>query len=83
MKTWEATRLEKVMENGRTKPLLVECERNGSIEDDDDEDGFQRAMFLIKSPGHPQVTEHTMFCELFGNLLARNFGIATPAPALV
>ena len=40
-------------------------------------------LFVVKSPGHPEVLESTLFQEIFGNLLARYFGILTPAPALI
>jgi hypothetical protein len=43
----------------------------------------QSRLFVVKAPGHPEVLEETLFKELFGNLLAREFGIETPAPALV
>src|SRR5689334_20297347 len=81
MKVWEATRLEEIKQNGKTKPLLVECQRTASVDDDNDEP--RQALFIIKSLGHPEVTEHALFCELFGNQLARSFGISTPPPALV
>ena len=38
---------------------------------------------VVKALGHPELTEANLFCEVFGNLLARELGIATPAPALV
>lgn len=39
--------------------------------------------FVVKSIGHPEVTEATLLKELFGNVLARAFGIQTPTPALI
>lgn len=39
--------------------------------------------FLVKSLGQPEVYEATLFAEAVGNSLAREFGIATPAPAIV
>lgn len=47
------------------------------------EPGAQSREFVVKSLGHPEVLEESLFKELFGNLLAREFGIATPAPALI
>jgi hypothetical protein len=37
----------------------------------------------VKSLGLPEVTNFGLFCEVFGNLLARELGINTPAPCLV
>ena len=39
--------------------------------------------FVVKSIGHPEVIEATLLKELFGNALARAFGIQTPTPALI
>lgn len=73
---WHAFDLESVKTNGRTRPLVAWCYSA------DDEKAKPRR-FLIKSLGQPEVYEATLFAELFGNSLAREFGIATPAPALV
>jgi hypothetical protein len=39
--------------------------------------------FVVKALGLPEVTRLGLICELFGNLLAREVGVTTPAPALV
>jgi hypothetical protein len=38
---------------------------------------------VVKSLGLPEVTQSSLCAELFGNLLARELGVETPAPALV
>lgn len=74
---WQATELESVSTEGRTRPLVLWCEQEGA------EGKTERKRFLVKSPGHPEVLESNLFAELFGNLLARVFGIETPQPALI
>ncbi len=121
---WDAIRYERPLLQGRTKPLVLECEqRNASAgadvptlvpspsvspvsslllgasgrplgkapslilpnqEDEEEEaSNAQSRLFVVKGLGHPEVLEETLFKELFGNVLARAFGIETPAPALV
>jgi hypothetical protein len=72
---WQATDFESVFERSRTKPLVLWCEPQ-------DDDAPARR-FVVKSPGHPEVLESNLFAELFGNLLAREFGIPTPSPVIV
>jgi hypothetical protein len=38
---------------------------------------------IVKALGLPEITESTLFNEMFGNLLARELGVITPTPALV
>jgi len=88
MDFWEAEALEDVMK-GRTRPLALRCVRSIPASDpnaDEDEDRDQppeTQTLIVKAPGHPEVTRTSLFCELFGNLLARELGVETPAPALV
>ena len=74
---WQATDYESVKEKSRTKPLVLWCEHES------DDGRVESKRFLVKSPGHPEVLESNLFAELFGNLLAREFKIATPKPAII
>jgi hypothetical protein len=76
IETWEALRFDRTIGTGRTKPLVIECARG--VRDD-----HERRSLVVKARSLPEVTESGMFCELIGNLLARDFGIDTPAPGLV
>jgi hypothetical protein len=86
--TWEAERLEGVLTSGRTKPLIVECVKfapAAQIESEDEDPSattVERRLMVIKASGLPEVTEGTLFNEVFGNLLAREMGINTPSPCL-
>lgn len=85
--TWKAQRLEKILTNGRTKPLVIECEYVSSQAFGDNNEQApkpsERRLFVVKSPGHPDVTDQGLFSELFGNLLGRQLGLKTPEPALI
>ena len=74
---WCATDYDFTIENSRTQPLVLWCQNENEAR------ALQTRRFLVKSPGHPEVLEFSLFAELFGNLLAREFGLLTPAPALV
>lgn len=63
--------------------LLSLAEGDESEEAEEDEPAAQSREFVVKSLGHPEVLEESLFKELFGNVLAREFGIATPTPAIV
>ncbi len=83
--TWQAQRLDHILTGGRTHPLVVECMR---VPDDEDEDveaiaAPPTALMVVKAAGLPEVTERTLFNEVFGNLLARRLGVETARPALV
>jgi hypothetical protein len=85
---WEAERLEDVLGNGRTHPLVIECVRravttSGGDERDPSGGGVERRVMVVKALGLPEVTQSGLCAELFGNLLAREFGNDTPRPALV
>lgn len=77
MKIWEAKRLDKVMTAGRTHPLVIECLLI--------DEAHQRhyGMMVVKARGLPEVTEMSLFNEFFGNVLASEIGLITPAPGLV
>jgi hypothetical protein len=86
--TWEAERLESVFTSGRTHPLVIECSLPTPTISDLPAQGPSvqrpvRRLMVVKTLGLPEVTDQGLFCEAFGNLLARELGITTPAPALV
>jgi hypothetical protein len=72
----DALGLSAVKLNGRTKPLVLECEFT-------EENIPTRKTLLVKSLGLPEITTTALYCEVLGNLLAREFGIDTPKPFLV
>lgn len=72
----DALRLEDIKRNGSTKPLVIDCEYS-------DENIPKRKTLLVKTIGLPRVTERDIYCETFGNLLAREIGIETPEPFIV
>jgi hypothetical protein len=84
--TLNAKRLEKVMTTGRTKPLVIVCDRPDAAEPESDGefcDSELPVSMLVKAMGLPEVREDSLFCEFAGNILARAFGILTPSPALI
>lgn len=65
-----------IKRNGTTKPLVIECEYS-------DENIPVRKTLLVKANGLPRITNLDLYCEILGNLLAREFGIETPEPFIV
>ncbi len=78
IEVWDAMRLDHPLGTGRTRPLVIECESRA-----EDEQQQTRRSLVVKAFALPEVTESGLFCELIGNLLARDFGIDTPTPGLV
>lgn len=76
----DARRLEKIFKSGRTHPLVIDCEKQ--IQGQKSGSASLHLM-VVKARGLPEVSEQSLFCELFGNLLARELGISTPNPALI
>ncbi len=72
----DALGIDAVKRNGATKPLVVECEYS-------DENIPVRKTLLVKANGLPQIFNLNLYCEIAGNLLAREFGIETPKPFIV
>ncbi len=71
-----ATRFERVLDEGRTKPLVLNCidARNPS--------GMKS--YVCKAFGCPEVhSAWQLVTEVVGNATARNCGVITPAPAIV
>lgn len=62
---------------GRTRPLALRCSQIGTHASP------VKRTLVVKAIGLPEITVRGLVFELFGNLLARELGIATPAPALV
>lgn len=87
IETWEAQRFEKVLEVGRTRPLVVDCasypHASSNEETNTSASRPDHRLMVVKSLGHPEVTEISLFSEVFGNVLARELGVVTPLPALV
>jgi hypothetical protein len=84
LKQWNAMSFRSVMDNGRTKPLVLECVQiPDSILIDLDTPAAQRREFVVKAIGNPEVDESLIIRELLGNILARSYGLITPEPALI
>lgn len=85
LKRWQAESFRTILENGRTKPLVVECSRIGDSLLEPELDGTTppRREFVVKALGNPEVTESLVTKELLGNMLARAYGLETPEPAIV
>ena len=84
LETWEAERFEEIKEGGRTRPLVIEGSFVPPEKVDKITDIFSasKRLMLVKSR-NAEVTEVHLFSELFGNLIAREFGVFTPRPARV
>jgi hypothetical protein len=84
LKLWNAASFRSVLENGRTKPLVIECiQIPDSIVLDLDSPAPERREFVVKAIGNPEVDESLIVKELLGNLLARRYGLTTPEPGLI
>ena len=85
LKRWQAVSFRTVLENGRTKPLVVDCSEIGDsiVLDTDVPRPPARKEFVIKALGNPEVTSSLILKELLGNVLARKYGLNTPEPAIV
>jgi hypothetical protein len=87
--TWQAEGIHTVLEGGRTRPLVLQCSRETPTDADEPNDEalqarrVERRLMVVKALGLPEVRSGSLFNEAFGNLLARELGVATPAPALV
>jgi hypothetical protein len=73
---WRAVRFEKVMPVGRTRPILLECVRGTP-------DKRERARFVTKAIGLPEVHDFSLAHELLGARLARAYGLAAPMAEVV
>jgi len=76
LETWEARRLDKIQDAGRTHPLVVECAGPHP-------ETLQRRSFLVKALALPEIKETNLGFEIIGNMLARRLGVDTPEPVLV
>lgn len=76
LRTFAARRFERVLEEGRTYPLVLGC---GAAQATD-----QAPSKVVKAIGCPEVTcTRSMVCEIVGNAVARRMGVPTPEPCLV
>ena len=84
---WEARRLANVLQTGRTRPVIMDCELvlEPPILSSEHlgEHVFDNRLMVVKGLGSPELTLTGMANEMFGNLLAREFGIFTGEPAVV
>ncbi len=85
LKCWQAVSFRGVLENGRTKPLVLDCSEIGSspVVLDQKTPPLARREFVVKAHGNPEVTASLIVKELLGNMLARIYGLETPEPAIV
>ena len=84
LKEWNATSFRTVLDNGRTKPLVIECvAAPDSILVDLDSPAPERREFVVKAIGNPEVDGGLIIKELLGNTLARRYGLTTPEPGLI
>lgn len=84
LKRWNAVGFRRVLPNGRTKPLVIDCvEVPESVIAEPDSPELARCEFVVKAIGNPEVDKSLIVRELLGNLLAREYGLVTPEPALV
>lgn len=72
---YTAFRFIQIYPNGRTRPLLLECEAV--------DDAGKTRNFVVKVRGLPEVSDYELFVETLGCLLARELGVQTPLPALI
>lgn len=77
LQTWTADRFDGFREGGRTSPMNLGAHRQ------EPNAPYQRSDFVVKALGLPEITQRSLFAEVFGNVLARELGIETFAPALI
>lgn len=78
LEVWEAEYFVAVNTDGKTCPMQIDCSRRLAPDQPK-----QKRPYLVKSVGHPEVTEPALLFECVGNILAQHFGIQTPHPALI
>jgi hypothetical protein len=78
IETWEAESLEEVMTMGRTRPIVLNCERLNA-----DGDVIRQRPFVVKCMGLPEVIVSSLFREIVGNYIAQALGVLVPRAVLV
>lgn len=73
---WEAVQFEAVTQGGRTRPLVVRCQRQEQGQD-------LRVSAVMKAVGNPEITTECLTNELTGYLLAPAFECVVPTPMLI
>jgi hypothetical protein len=68
---WQAMRFEQVMQAGRTRPILIECGKGTGAR-------RERARFVTKAIGLPEVHNSSLAQELLGARLAGAYGLKAP-----
>lgn len=80
--TWEAERIDRILEGGRTKPFVAECSLV-ELEPVSGSGATDTQSFIVKAMGNPHVEPFSLFNEVVGNMLAKRLGLNTPDPALI
>ena len=74
---WQARTYDDYFPKAKTLPLVVTCARRRA-------DGqSEEKQFVTKAIGHPEISDTDLFAEIFGNLLARMFGLTTCEPHII
>lgn len=73
---WQAVRFERAMSAGRTRPVLLDCTKGTKAR-------RQRARFVTKGLGLPEINEFSLAHELVGARLASALGLAAPASSVI
>jgi hypothetical protein len=76
LETWRAESVVGKTGSGRTGPLIVSCNRETA-------EGLAFGDFVVKGIGLPEITEHHLFCECVGLLVAAALGVRVPPVALI
>ncbi len=71
-----AARFIKILESGRTSPILLECEAADNM-------AGALGTFVVKARGLPEVSDYELFVETLAYLLAQELDVETPRAVLV
>lgn len=88
LETWEAERFEEVKTFGRTLPLVIECSRyfpdgKSEISEENNVSSIKHKCLMLVKGQNKEISTRGLFNEVCGNLVAREFGVTTPRPALI
>ncbi len=88
LEIWEAERFEEEKQSGRTRPMVIECEKPTVAVPEQNVDKNAvipdtiKRLMLVKVQ-NAELSPRGLFSEVYGNLIAREFGVTTPTPALI
>jgi hypothetical protein len=68
---WQVDAVLEAAKSGRNRALILQCSSEGESRD------------MIVKTIDQDLTDTGLFCEYFGNLVAREAGLSTPEPALI